>query len=77
MSLLPSHDTRRQTERIDENHVRDVCKVGQGKECCRYLTRGLNGWSCEKLTHAAYFDKRVAEGNMFAQGDNCPGRASV
>ena len=57
---------------IPEEHVKNVCKVGKGAECCRYITMGADGWSCEKLTSlAAVIDKRAA--TMNAKGDNCAG----
>lgn len=34
---------------IDDEHVRAVCKIGQGHACCRYLTVGPEGWGCVKL----------------------------
>jgi hypothetical protein len=30
-------------------HVREVCKVGQGHDCCRYLAASAAGWQCMKL----------------------------
>lgn len=30
-------------------YVTEVCKIGQGKACCRYLTVGAEGWDCVKL----------------------------
>jgi len=61
----------------DDMYVKAVCKVGQ-LECCRYLTMGPNGWSCEKGTPAlkALLDDRVAKGTIRARGDNCEGLGS-
>lgn len=62
--------------RPTDTHAKEVCKVGQGAECCRYLTMKATGWSCQKHTELRrYFDQRVAEGAMNARGDNCIGRA--
>lgn len=59
----------------DLEHVKTVCKIGQGAECCRYLTFSGRGWSCEKKTTGkALFDRRVAQKLMVAQSDNCAGR---
>ena len=33
----------------DIEHVRLVCRIGQGSKCCRYLTVGAEGWDCVKL----------------------------
>lgn len=54
--------------------TRDVCKIGQGHDCCRYLTMGADGWNCEKHTGLGLIiDGRVSAGEMTARGDNCPG----
>jgi hypothetical protein len=58
--------------------AKTVCKVGQGRECCRYLTCGPNGWSCEKHTALGRtLDKRVEEKSIGARGDNCLGRGAA
>ena len=58
---------------IDEDHVRNVCKIRQ-EGCCRYLTLSVKGFNCEKHTELSeYLDNRVTEGSMNATGDNCPG----
>jgi hypothetical protein len=55
--------------------VHDVCKIGQGVECCRYLTGDGDGFHCAKLypPFKGTIDHRVAKGEMHARGDNCPG----
>lgn len=56
-------------------HVKTVCKIGQGKECCRYLTMGPDGLCCEKKSSLkTILDQRVASNSMTAQGDNCEGK---
>jgi len=53
-------------------HVVDICKIGQGKFCCRYLVAGSDGLECAKhTTLKALLDNRVYTGKMNAQGDNC------
>jgi len=48
--------------------------MGQGHDCCRYITVGPHGFMCAKGTSLqATLDKRV--GSMTAKGDNCEGRA--
>jgi hypothetical protein len=57
-------------------YVKEVCKPGT-YDCCRYLTMGAKGWSCEK--HSEFrplLDQRVRAGTMRAVGDNCEGIAS-
>ena len=54
--------------------AKSTCKIGQGAACCRYLTIGPRGWSCEKLSPlAAVIDRRE---DMNAKGDNCSGLGS-
>lgn len=66
------HDTR-----PDQGWVQDVCKMGQGAACCRYLAVDAKGFCCLRLTDAkAMLDERVAMGTMHARSDNCTGRAS-
>ena len=55
------------------NMALTLCKMGQGKETCRYLTFG-DGYECAKHTELRpYIDERVEAGTMTAQGDNCVG----
>jgi hypothetical protein len=55
----------------NDKYVMDVCKMGQGGNCCRYLGRG-NGWECFKESGLkSSIDSRVK--NMTAQSDNCKG----
>jgi hypothetical protein len=66
-------------ERVTEEHAHEVCKIGQGAECCRYLTIGAKGWSCEKTypRGKAIIDRQVEHGMWTAKGDNCDGRLSL
>jgi hypothetical protein len=55
----------------------DICKVGKGHACCRYLTMASDGWSCEKHTSLREtIDRRVLSRQMVARGDNCDGKKS-
>ena len=59
---------------LNFEHVKNVCKVGQGVESCRYLAGGIRGLECMKNTSLAKsLDNRVEEGTMNARGDNCDG----
>jgi len=61
----------------DTKHAKEVCKVGQGAETCRYLTMTSFGWSCEKgSSMSLYIDRRVQQDKMTARGNNCDGLAS-
>jgi hypothetical protein len=57
---------------IDAEHAKDVCLLGQGHECCRYLTMGSGGFQCAKKTSLRMtLDARGD--TMVARGDNCSG----
>jgi len=60
--------------KITETHVKTICRIGQGKECCRYLTVGPQGFMCAKHTSIKqYLDFRVKNNDITAQGNNCDG----
>ena len=59
---------------MTNKQVEEVCKIGQGNDCCRYLLAGSEGFECGKLTELkSVLDKRVTENTIIAQGDNCEG----
>ena len=59
---------------MDDKILKDICKMGQGADCCRYITVGPDGFECAKgTTLQATLDQRV--GIMVAKGDNCDGKA--
>lgn len=69
--------TESDAEYVTDEWAKQVCKIGHGAECCRYLTMGAGGWSCEKHGPLGrHLDNRVASQTITAQGDNCPGRLS-
>jgi hypothetical protein len=56
-------------------HVKNVCRIGQGHSCCRYLVMGGNGFECAKHTELkTLLDTRVATETITARGDNCMGK---
>lgn len=56
-------------------YIKDTCKIGQGRECCRYLTMGPDGFCCEKLSSMkSHLDHAT---HMTARGDNCDGLVEV
>lgn len=58
--------------------VEEVCLIGQGAKCCRYLLMGSKGFECAKNTDfKSILDDRVADNAMVAQGDNCDGREDL
>lgn len=57
---------------IPDETLKNVCKIGQGINCCRYILCRQNGFECGKLTKLKeIIDKRVSI--MVAKGDNCKG----
>lgn len=63
--------------RPTDDEAINLCKMGQGHDCCRYLAVDGKGWSCLKLTSTAvYIDQRVKAETMTARADNCPGKGS-
>lgn len=61
----------------DLEYAKTICKIGQGAQCCRYLTMHPDGWSCEK--HSKFkkqLDRRVFLGTIHALSDNCGGKDS-
>jgi len=59
---------------IYDETLKNVCKIGAGKECCRYLACGADGFECLKNTPlATVMDNRVKAGKANAQGNNCDG----
>lgn len=65
-------------EAVTQEHARAVCKMGQQAECCRYLTVGAKGLSCEKLSSLGMtLDMKARNPDFSAKGDNCEGRASL
>ena len=63
---------------LKNEHVSEVCCLGKGERCCRYLGMGSDGWQCLKHTgFRAAVDERFAAGQMAAKGDNCEGFAGA
>ena len=57
---------------MDDEYVVEVCLLGKGAECCRYLMRSPDGWECAKVSGMKdVIDARASR--MRAQGDNCAG----
>jgi hypothetical protein len=61
------------------DHLRNVCKIGQKEQTCRYLYAGQTGFECVKLDQDFKHlqDQRVEKGIAAAlgqgTGDNCDG----
>ncbi len=58
------------------DHIKNVCKIGQGIECCRYLVMGSDGFECVKGSQLAFtLDTRAESKTMNARGNNCEGKS--
>jgi hypothetical protein len=58
---------------VTSTYLINICKLGRGRECCRYLVAGRR-FECAKLTPLKEtIDARVAARSFSAQGDNCEG----
>lgn len=57
------------------DRLKDVCRMGQGSACCRYLLVDGDGIHCGKLAPvwARQVDDRVKRGVFVANGNNCEG----
>lgn len=57
---------------IPSETLKNTCKLGQGKDCCRYILSTPRGFECGKLTS---LKETIDEGvdKMNAKGDNCNG----
>lgn len=64
---------------VDMEWATQVCKLGQGAKCCRYLAVGKGGFTCLKgePNTAEYLDARVAAGTIHSRSDNCTGRKAI
>lgn len=60
---------------LEKPYLDDVCRIGQGAACCRYLVGTPDkGIQCGKLTSLRRtIDQRVRQDAMTAKGNNCEG----
>ena len=61
------------------DQIKNVCKIGQGAACCKYLVVGANGFECMKVDRMAraMIDKNWEQIKHIAQGDNCDGKKDL
>ena len=60
---------------LDDKQIKEVCKLGQGEKCCRYLICGGEGFECAKLMTPLKYDIDYKASTMSAKGDNCEGKS--
>lgn len=59
---------------IPDEKLNKICKMGQGHECCRYITVSSEGFECAKGTLLQKtLDFRASRNQMTARGNNCKG----
>ena len=56
---------------LSEEKIHDVCKIGQGALCCKYLLVSSDGFHCGK--NSEFRNILQNRTNMVAKGDNCEG----
>jgi hypothetical protein len=61
--------------KLPDEHIAEVCKMGEGEKCCRYLVGGAKGLECMKTDplNKSVIDKAWATDVHVSQGDNCGG----
>lgn len=77
-SLFERHKTRQlmaSSNAVDRARGNDICLLGHGEKCCRYLAIGAEGLLCVKHVPPirATIDQRSKANTMTARGDNCEG----
>lgn len=62
------------------DHVKKICRLGQGLSCCRYLLEGKLGFECAKVDRKKKLqvdlDWEINKVHT-ARGDNCAGIANL
>lgn len=60
-------------------HLEQICLIGQGAACCKYITATPVGIRCAKadLYSKMVVDQSWAIHEHVAQGDNCEGRKDL
>lgn len=60
-------------------YIRNVCKIGQGAYCCKYIVVGGKGFECMKVSdeNKEIVDEAWRTNEHVAQGDNCPGKEEL
>lgn len=61
------------------DYIMQVCKIGQGAACCKYLAGGVKGLECLKVNPSfkSIVDDNWAKNEHVAQGDNCEGQENL
>ena len=64
------HDSATEVKMTVEE-AEEICRLGKGKECCAFLTAGVNGFECIKMSYPlnSTIHRRLEEGTMNAKGE--------
>ncbi len=64
--------------KLTGDEAKEICKIGQGKECCAFLVVASSGFECIRMSYpmnSSIFD-RLEKGTMNAKGkgewEGCP-----
>jgi hypothetical protein len=62
-------------EQLQGQWLRDVCRIGQGPHCCRYIVCDAGGFDCARHMPdlAGQINARAEAQTMNARAINCPG----
>jgi len=60
---------------IPKDHLKTVCKMGHGADCCRFIVADGGGIQCAKHEPVLVeqINRRIAADAFTARGDNCEG----
>jgi len=59
---------------IKEHTLKNVCRIGEDKDTCRYIMRNQEDYVCVKNSIIQLtIDETVEKQGMVAKGNNCPG----
>lgn len=75
MQPTDNQDERKPIPMPLPKHVVNVCRIGQGAKCCKYLVMGSSGFECMKIDkrNKLIIEQQWGATQHVAQGDNCGG----
>lgn len=58
---------------LSKDEAEDICKLGQGEECCAFLTMSHLGFECIRMSYNMNSDifSGLKDGTMNAKGEGC------
>ena len=57
--------------KLSTEEAKDICRVGQGEECCAFLVMAPGGFECIRMSYPMNSNifSRLEEGTMNAKGE--------